>query len=303
MLDRSARSAPAETRAERVRPRRVLLGANTRHAVVDEAVGPLTDALVARGIEVRTWDDDGEDPAQALDGIDLIVVLGGDGFMMSLIRSLEYPATPFFGVNFGRVGFLMNPMADGARLAEILTAGSFVATAYPVLEGRVLGNDGPLVLRAFNDFVLERASGQTVHLRTSIDDVLLNEYSGDGLIVATPGGSTAYSLAAGGPVVHHAVPGILVTPLNPHRPVQFHSLQFPLVVPLTSRVHIVAEERHKRPVRFTADGKQVEDVEEIEIRDSSLRVLLLRVPEYQFIDTLVRKIIGRRVPAAEDLQE
>ncbi|MEM7164683.1 MAG: NAD(+)/NADH kinase [Planctomycetota bacterium] len=281
----------------------VLLAANTRHSSITDQIPAIEAAFAKRSVTVQQWNE-GDDPDSAVDGIDVVVALGGDGYMMNLMRSLNYPVVPFYGVNHGRVGFLMNEMMEAEELAEVVATNGFRVNSYPVLEGCLkLENGESRVLRAVNDFVLERASGQTVHLRTSIDDVLLNEYSGDGLIVATPGGSTAYSLAAGGPVVHHDVPGMIVTPLNPHRPVQFHSLQFPIFLPLHSTVNVVAEYHDKRPVRCTADGTQVDGVVEMSISDSGRRVTLLRMSDYQFIDTLVRKIIGRREENVEELQE
>lgn len=283
--------------------RKVLLAANTRHSAITDQIPAIEAAFDAHSVEVVQWNE-GDEPAAALAEIDVVVALGGDGYMMSLIRSLQYPVVPFYGVNHGRVGFLMNEMAEPDELARIVATNGLRVNSYPVLEGQLrLANGETRVVQAFNDFVLERASGQTVHLRTSIDDVLLNEYSGDGLIVATPGGSTAYSLAAGGPAVHHDVPGMIVTPLNPHRPIQFHSLQFPIFLPLHSTVRVVAEYTDKRPVRCTADGQEVNGVVEMSIVDSGLRVTLLRASGYQFIDTLVRKIIGRREENVEELQE
>jgi NAD+ kinase len=188
----------------------------------------------------------------------------------------------------------MNPRLPPGELAKLLVDGPMIEQTFPVLQARVTLASGEVVVeRAVNDFVLERASGQTVHLRTYIDGVLLNRYSGDGLVIATPGGSTAYSLAAGGPVVHQAVPGMLVTPLYAHRPVQFHSLQFPILLPLSSAVRVEAEDQPKRPVRLVADGSTREGLVAIEIRDSGRPVRLLRPADYGFIDTLVSKIIGR----------
>ncbi len=222
-----------------------------------------------------------------------ILAFGGDGFMMTLIRGLGYPSTPIYGVNHGRVGFLMNPQRSVAELAEHLRRDDLPLTSFPVLEAGIVLNSGlKQTERAFNDVVLERASGQTVQLELFIDGVLLNRYSGDGLIVATPGGSTAYSLAAGGPVVHHSVSSMTVTPLCPHRPVQFHSLQFPLLLALDSTIRIVNGDLEKRPVRCVCDGRSVEDAREVTIRFSGLRVNLLREPGYNFVETLVSKIIG-----------
>ncbi len=275
-------------------PRTILIATESTRGPAAEAVSELSAAITARGIHCETWchEIDGDSPD--LDGVDRIVVLGGDGAMMGILRALDFPEIPLYGVNYGRVGFLMNPRLPADELAAMLAEGPTIEQVFPVLAADLHLHSGEAIVdRAVNDFVLERASGQTVHLRTYIDGVLLNLYSGDGLVIATPGGSTAYSLAAGGPVVHQSVPGMLITPLYAHRPVQFHSLQFPILLPLSSRIRVEAEDLEKRPIRFVADGATIEGVQTIEIHDSGRPVRLLRPADYGFIDTLVNKIIGR----------
>ena len=95
--------------------------------------------------------------------------------------------------------------------------------------------------------------------------------------------------------MHHSVDGMIVTPLCPHRPVQFHSLQFPIVLPLASEVRILTESHEIRPLRCVSDGRaMVEGITEVRISHGGRHIRLMRHPEYNFIDTLVRKIIGRR---------
>ncbi len=280
--------------------RSILIAHEAAAGSAAEAAPFFDEALVERGVSVQRWCRETTENPPPLDGVDLIAVLGGDGSMMAMLRALEFPKIPIYGVNYGRVGFLMNPRLPGADLAEMLTSQEMIAQAFPVLQATATLESGETVdFCAVNDFVLERASGQTVHLRTYIDGVLLNRYSGDGLVIATPGGSTAYSLAAGGPVVHPLVKGMLITPLYPHRPVQFHSLQFPILLPLSSRVRIEGDDLEKRPLRFVADGASTRNVRSIEIRDFGRPVHLLRSSDYEFIDTLVHKIIGRRAAPGE----
>ncbi|MEM7263150.1 MAG: NAD(+)/NADH kinase [Planctomycetota bacterium] len=286
--------------------KRVLIAANTKNPAVQPLVDALQSALTSRGLEavshsVTDPTAPGEDlPAadapglgQPIPDIDLVLVLGGDGFMMSLIRSLHYPSTPFYGVNFGRVGFLMNPRQSAEEFADLVAESSWTSAKYPVLEAEMTLADGRVLTEhAFNDVVIERSSGQTVELLLYIDSVLLNRYSGDGLIVSTPGGSTAYSLAAGGPAVHPDVDSMMVTPLCPHRPVQFHSLQFPLLLTLGSQIRVETSNWQKRPCHCVCDGRAVEAVSQVSIRHRGLRVEILRGPTYEFVDTLVKKVIG-----------
>jgi NAD+ kinase len=164
---------------------------------------------------------------------------------------------------------------------------------HAILEGTLLCEDGRKErILAFNDFVIERMTRQSVRLQVFLDDVPFNRFAGDGLVLSTAAGSTAYNLAAGGPVVHPAVQGILITPLYPHRASPFQSLQFSLLVPLPSRLRILNDDFSKRSMRVVADGRQVERVSQVEVADSGRRLCLLRPESHVFVEKLARKFIG-----------
>jgi len=224
---------------------------------------------------------------------DLLVVLGGDGFLMHTLRDLGHPTVAVLGLNFGQVGFLMNDSRHVDDLESIVCERRFQITEVPIIEAVTEGENGEEVVSAINDFVLERSGGQTTRLDLYIEGVLLNRYSGDGLIVATAAGSTAYTLAAGGPVVHPNVAALVVTPVNAHRPVQFHSLQFPLVLPLTCRIDIEVVDQASRPTRLVADGTEVGRPNRVKIRFSQRRMHLIRTEEFNYVGSLVDKVIGR----------
>lgn len=227
------------------------------------------------------------------DNADLVVLLGGDGFLLESLHELEYPGTPIFGVNFGSVGFLMNAKDSLRNLSETIRAEDFRTEEYPILRARTLLKDGSEeVLFAFNDFVVERSSRQSVRMLLSLDKVEFNHYAGDGFIFSTSAGSTAYNLAAGGPVLYPALPVITVTPMYPHRARPFTSMQFPLVVPLRTELEVSAWEQSKRPMRLVADGRSLRDVVRVTIGDSGKRVRLLRRADHSFVGTLKRKFVG-----------
>ncbi len=274
------------------KPSQILIAADTSTDEIDHFISEVSSSLENGGVHCRIWSPNGSTAPEITD--DLVIVIGGDGSLMSLLRSLHHPQVPIFGVNFGRVGFLMNPRQDPADLVDTVLGGKFVEQRLPVLEASwtTSGSQKLGSAAGINDVVLERDSGQTVHLGVYIDEVFLNAYSGDGLVISTPAGSTAYSLAAGGPVVHPEVEGVIVTPLNAHRPVQFHSLQFPVVLPLDTTIRVVGEGGKKRPIRVVVDGESFSDIEELRVQARGDSVRLLRPVGHEYIQSLLTRIIG-----------
>ena len=213
---------------------------------------------------------------------------------MESLRALDYPSLPVFGVNFGTVGFLMNSHSCLESLPSILLEGSFRHVEYDLLEAKVHLESG-LVERtlAFNDLVLERQTSQALRLRILVDGVLINRFAGDGLLVSTPAGSTAYNLAAGGPAVHPGVPSHIVTPLYPHRAEPFHSMEFSLVLPADRPIEVIAEDVGKRKMRVVADGHSTREVASVVIRSAGQSVTLLRTADREFSRLVSEKLIGQ----------
>ena len=229
----------------------------------------------------------------AVAGADAILLLGGDGFLMETLHRLEFPGTPIFGVNFGTVGFLMNSHTILPELPRILRDGRFREVTYSILQANAVLEDGHAhIAYAFNEFVLERQTGQAVRLQVSIDGIAFNRFAGDGFVISTPAGSTAYNLAAGGPAVHPQVKGFVLTPLYPHRAEPFHSMQFSLMLPQDSRISVESEDLPKRHMRLVVDGRPIKGVACVEILDSQKRVTLLRTPDRDFVRMLSQKFIG-----------
>ena len=267
---------------------RVLLLSSGSSNACDQAADRIRGELQAAGLTVLTRREE-FDPRR----VEVVVLLGGDGFLMDSARALGFPPTPIFGVNFGSVGFLMNPRASIDGLAARLRGRAFDIEHHPILEGRArLVGEREQVERAVNDLVVERTGGQTVRLVIRVNGVVLNEFSGDGVIVATSAGSTAYNLAARGPVFPPRIEGMVLTPLYPHRAAPFHSLQFSVILPLDGELEIEVLEMEKRPARLVADGRTIEGLLSVRVRDAGLRLRLLRIESHEFISTLAKKFIG-----------
>lgn len=272
--------------------KRVLLAHDKQNpGITRPLLKALQDALKNRGLETDLLAPDTVVASRE----DLLVVLGGDGFLLHTLKCMDYPDVPVFGLNFGQVGFLMNPRQCLDDLPGLIQEGQFNSVELPIMSAHASGGDmADDVFLAVNDFVLERESGQTIRFDIYIDGVLLNRYSGDGMIIATSAGSTAYTLAAGGPVVHPDLHALVVTPVNAHRPVQFHSLQFPLVLPLASRIEVKVLDAHLRPTYLVADGVRVGRPDRVLMQAGGRSMFLLRTGDYTYPGDLLDKVIGNK---------
>jgi len=164
---------------------------------------------------------------------DALIALGGDGLMMRMAHS--FPGIPLLGINFGKVGFLA--MVERSHWEEVLSqilAGDFNMQEGPTLAAEVQ-RAGTIVAQewAINDVVV-RSGMQMIDIELYVDGRYVNTYPGDGMIVASPQGSTAYCMAAGGPIISAGVRGFAITPISPHSPIRAT-----LVVPEESRIEMV----------------------------------------------------------------
>ncbi len=189
------------------------------------------------------------DPTKAYD---LVVVLGGDGTLLSVARSLTH-GVPVLGVNLGSLGFLTEISRDQLypTLVEVL-AGNFELEERSLMKVELQPVEGePKTYRVFNDAVIAKSAlSRIVELTLRVDGRLVTTYRSDGLIISTPTGSTAYNLSAGGPIVNPLLPVAVLTPICPHT----FSLR-PIVVPNESVVEVTLETRQAE-VYLTLDGQE-----------------------------------------------
>jgi len=182
-----------------------------------------------------------------------IIVLGGDGTFLSVSRFIEDKEIPLMGVKFGEVGFLAETTEENLYEAiEAVFRGDYVIRERARLEIKVIRKGEQIIdVDVLNDAVINKAAlSRLASCAVYLDDTYLTTYRADGLIVATPTGSTAYSLAAGGPVVHPAVPSIILTPICP-----FTLTNRPLLIPDTTRVEIRLEGSPEDMI-LTLDGQE-----------------------------------------------
>lgn len=219
------------------------------------------------------------DPSKA----DVIVVLGGDGFMLRCLHEYMKLDIPFYGINCGTVGFLMNQYDDNGltkRLAvtktEIINPLNMIAKTKDGLEQHAL---------SVNEVSLLRSSRQAANLRISINGVVrIEELSCDGVLVATPAGSTAYNLSVHGPIIPLGAGILAITPISPFRPRRWKGA-------LLSHKDIVTIEildPTKRPVNAVADFTEAKDVVKVEISEASDKsIKLLFDPGHSLEDRII----------------
>jgi NAD+ kinase len=193
---------------------------------------------------------------------DVIVALGGDGLMLQALHAYMSTGKPIYGMNRGSVGFLMNEYRPD-ELAERLSAAK-TETIRPLLATFVGADGGVTNARAINEVSLLRQSYQAAKLRITIDgQVRLEELICDGLLLATPAGSTAYNLSAHGPILPIAAPLLALTPISAFRPRRWRGA----LIPDRARVTIAALEAEKRPVNAAADNVEFKSVVEVRVEE------------------------------------
>ncbi len=281
-----------------MRPNKIGLVAHTGKPGVAELTRTLLNELQGAGLKVFV-----EAKTAALAGLpggyavpdlgresELLVVLGGDGTILHLVGQLAGNIKPVFGINIGALGFLTCANSNAhVEAVRCIAAGEMVFSERTLLDVVVKGSgsESPVVT-ALNDVVFSRGEvSRLVRLRTSVNGEPLTEFNADGLIVATPTGSTAYSLSAGGPILSPDSGALVITPICPHV--------------LTNRSIILGEDavieievsEREYPVFLTVDGREPLRIEQgtlVQIRKSPRVLPLASLPGVSFFGVVRQKL-------------
>lgn len=220
-----------------------------------------------------------------LDTAQVIVALGGDGFMLRSLHRHMARGVPVYGMKLGTVGFLMNQYAVDGLPERIALA---QPTLLRPLEMEVLTESGATSLAlAFNEVSLLRQTKQAAHVRVSLNGVAkIDELVCDGVLVSTTAGSTAYNLSAHGPILPLGSQLLALTPISPFRPRRWRGAILPAVTEVKFEIH----DPYKRPVSATADSHEVRDVVEVRVRESRQRTMtLLFDPEHNLEERILNE--------------
>jgi len=233
-------------------------------------------------------------PGSAPSDLSCIFVLGGDGTFLAAVRWVGDMDIPIVGVKFGEVGFLAETTEENLfQVAQKILKNEFTTEPRMRLLIKIIRDKKEAVSETvLNDVVINKgALARLAHIKTYVDDTFLTTYNADGLIVSTPTGSTAYSLSAGGPIVHPAVRGIIMTPICP-----FTLTNRPLIIPDTASIKIRLEKKSS-DIMLTFDGQSglaITEKDTIIIQKGSHPgshpVNLITFPDQQYFDVLKAKL-------------
>ena len=229
-----------------------------------------------------------QDIAQA---VDLIIAVGGDGTLLHAASLAGSEDVPLLGVNRGRLGFLTDVTPDDMldSVGQVLN-GNFSRESRLAIDAHVQLADGSSrEATALNDVVVQRlGSGRMLDIRTAISNRFVNTHSGDGLIVATPTGSTAYSLSCGGPILEPGMNALAIVPICPHT-----LSDRPIVIPSSEEVEIDLLARFDTSADVTVDGRRLAELapgDRLTVKRSETSVTLLHPPGYDFYGILRSKL-------------
>jgi NAD+ kinase len=285
--------------AESGRPR-VLLLADTSREAIHEVVEALRPVIAAHADIVGELDANG-DPLPAGIEADVALAVGGDGTLISQLRRLLESGLPLIGINVGRLGFLAEfDVSDLADHAEIVFGPSPPIREHMLLAAEVRDKTGAIIHEdlAINDCVISNGEPfRMIELNISVDGMPGPVLTGDGVIVATPVGSTAYNVSAGGPIVHRRMEGIIITPLAAH------SLAFrPIVINPWSEIRIVLS-RTIPGTTLVSDGRVGQKLEQgqvVTIRRHERRARMVDNPATSYWQILLDKMRWAAPPTYRD---
>ena len=215
---------------------------------------------------------------------DVVVALGGDGFLLHCLHeAMQFQdPKPMFGMNRGTVGFMMNDFRQGKLEARVAAARRFVL--HPLQMTATTASGQSVTHPAINEVSLLRETRQAAKIGIAIDGkVRMEELICDGVLVATPAGSTAYNLSANGPILPLEAELLALTPISPFRPRRWRGA----LLPTASVIEFEVREAKKRPVSAVADQMEVRDVAHVRVAiDRSISLTLLFDPEYALDDRI-----------------
>ncbi len=269
---------------------RIINITSNRNPVSQEIKNSLVEKLTDAGFTVRNVTSKNDFDREA----ELIVCIGGDGAMLRTLRYLDFPQMPIIGVNTGHLGFFQEIAPEQLdSFVEAYEKGSFIIQELKVAQAEVDTVKGKAILSGLNEIVIKSDMSRSVHLNLFFGDNFVERFSGDGLLISTPAGSTAYNYALGGCIVDPRIDLLQVTPMAPMNTKAFRSFTSSVIVPPEICINIEPEFTFENSLLLVADGYEYtfSDINHITISFSKEKVQLLRLEGYEFWNKVKTKFL------------
>ncbi|HPR24083.1 MAG TPA: NAD(+)/NADH kinase [Bacillota bacterium] len=225
---------------------------------------------------------------------ELLVCVGGDGATLEAINKYDFPKVPIVGINTGHLGFFqeINPN----QLDEFITnykAGKYRLQPLSTVQATVLSEDGPRIHRGLNEIVIKGWKSYSAHLNISIGGSFIERFSGDGIIISTPAGSTAYNYSLGGSIIDPRLKALQVAPIAPMNTTAYRSFTSSILLPSDLSLDVVPEYIKSNQIYLINDGIETEyrNVTSIKVEFSDTVVNLLRFETYDFWNKVKTKFL------------
>lgn len=228
------------------------------------------------------------------DEVELIVIIGGDGTFINAVHEFDYPSVPLVGINTGHLGFLQDiKPADIDHFIEDYMEGQYYLMPVKLLRATIDTGTQEYSLRAINEMVIRNSMARMVHLRLHINGSFIEKFSGDGLIVSTPTGSTAYNYSAGGSIIDPSLVVLQVTPLSPSNTNAYRSFTSSIITAYNSIIEIAPESTDISSIQLVHDGfvEPFDSLKKVTITSSDKKIHVLRLNNYDFWDKVTNRFL------------
>lgn len=225
---------------------------------------------------------------------ELIISIGGDGSFLQTVHDYNLPNIPLVGINTGHLGFFpdISPEEIDSFLESYLK-GEFITQEIPLLKANIITKNNTSTLYAVNEVVVKGDKSRTIHLRLDINDKHVQGFSGDGLIISTSTGSTAYNYAVGGSIVDTSLNVMQIAPVAPINTNSYRSFTSSIICSDDSLVRIAPECRFENSILIVVDGMEysIKEIIDINLSISDIKINLLRTSNYEFWSRVSEKFL------------
>ncbi len=245
----------------------------------------LTNKLIQSGFTVSDT---------IMENTELIISIGGDGSFLKTIHDFDFPEIPVIVINTGHLGFFaeIDPSEIDEFITDYINERVFIQEVHP-LKASICTKDKCNSLEAVNEVVIKSVCSRTLHLDLKVNNNKIQKFSGDGVLISTPIGSTAYNYSAGGCIVDPSLDTLQLTPLAPMNTIAYRSFTSSIILSATSIINIVPEYRFENSILVVVDGVEYRfnDIEDINIMRSRRKIKLLRRDNYEFWKRVSEKFL------------